>query len=93
MQLQENFVRLVRLYFKKHGEIWLQKLPNIIKDCEQKWSFEIEQPYTLSVNYVAPVKFNNGSEAVIKICIPGEGFLNELEALNLFTKSSHCRIS
>lgn len=84
MKLQENFIRSVRLYFKEKGEAWLQALPNIIHYCEQKWSITMREPYSLSVNYVAPARFEDGTEVVVKICIPGKGFLDELEALQLF---------
>lgn len=62
----------------------LQELPKIIQYCEQKWSMKMQEPYSLSVNYVAPAKIEDGPEVVVKICIPGEGFLDEIEALILF---------
>jgi streptomycin 6-kinase len=84
MKLQEHFVQSVRLYFKEQGEVWLRDLPNLIHYCEQKWSMKMKEPYSLSVNYVAPAAMEDGTEVVVKICIPGEGFLDELEALHLF---------
>lgn len=86
MKLQKHFVESVRLYFKEQGEAWLQNLPNLIHYCEQKWSMKIKEPYSLSINYVAPAKLEDETEVVVKICIPGEGFLDELEALQLFRK-------
>jgi streptomycin 6-kinase len=74
----------VRLYFKEQGEAWLQNLPNLIHYSEQKWSTKIKEPYSLSINYVAPAKMKDETEVVVKICIPGKGFLDELEALQLF---------
>ncbi len=84
MKFQKQFVQSVRLYFKEKGEAWLQDLPGIIHYCEQKWSMKMEKPYRLSINYVAPAKLRNGKEIVVKICIPGSDFLNELESLRLF---------
>ncbi|WP_188456287.1 aminoglycoside phosphotransferase family protein [Virgibacillus oceani] len=86
MYLQKQFVQTVRLYFKEQGKEWLQDLPSLIQYCENKWSVKMHEPYTLSVNYVAPATMQNGKEAVVKICIPGSGFLAELEALQLFHK-------
>ncbi|MFC4321193.1 aminoglycoside phosphotransferase family protein [Litchfieldia salsa] len=83
MNLQKRFVHSVRLYFKEQGEVWLQKLPTIIKFCEEKWSLKMEEPYSLSVNYVAPAVMADGREVVVKICIPGKEFLQEKEALRL----------
>ncbi|MDE5411772.1 aminoglycoside phosphotransferase family protein [Alkalihalobacterium chitinilyticum] len=84
MKLQEQFVRNVRHCFKERGDIWLNKLPDLIRYCEQKWSLRIEEPYSLSINYVAPAKKVNGQEVVVKLCLPGDDFLAELEALQLF---------
>jgi streptomycin 6-kinase len=84
MKLQKHFVQSVRLYFKEQGEAWLHKLPNLIHYCEQKWSMKIKEPYSLSINYVAPATMLDGTEVVVKVCIPGEGYLDELEALQLF---------
>lgn len=84
MKLQKQFVQSVRLYFKEQGEVWLQKLPNLIHYCEQKWSMKINEPYSLSINYAAPATMEDGTEVVVKICVPGESFLDELESLQLF---------
>ncbi|WLD93864.1 aminoglycoside phosphotransferase family protein [Alkalihalobacillus sp. AL-G] len=84
MELQKQFVQSVRLFFKERGEAWLNQLPELILYCEQKWSMKMEEAYSLSVNYVAPAKMDNGREVVVKICISSEGFLDELEALRLF---------
>ncbi|MDQ0483333.1 aminoglycoside phosphotransferase family protein [Guptibacillus hwajinpoensis] len=81
MKLQSEFVRLVQLYYGERGASWLLKLPELIHYSEQKWDMKIHEPYTLSVNYVAPALLQDGGEVVVKICLPGDEFLNELEAL------------
>ncbi|WP_029424945.1 aminoglycoside phosphotransferase family protein [Alkalibacillus haloalkaliphilus] len=83
-KLQGLFVKSVNHYFPDEGEAWLRKLPDLINYCEQKWSITVKKPYSLSINYVAPAVTRMGKELVVKICIPGEGFMNELEALQLF---------
>lgn len=84
MYLQKNFVDSVNLFFKEKGKEWLDSLPELIAYCEEKWSLTMRDPYSLSVNYVAPAIKEDGTEVVVKICIPGEDFLDELEALRLF---------
>ncbi|QOR64739.1 hypothetical protein IM538_12805 [Cytobacillus suaedae] len=84
MELQEKFVQSVRMYFNLQGEEWLKKLPEIIQYCEKKWSLQIKEPYSLSINYVAPAVMDDGSDVVVKICIPGKGFQDELDVLRLF---------
>lgn len=92
MKLQSKFVRLVQLYYGDRGASWLQKLPELIHYSEQKWGMKIHEPYDLSINYVAPALLHNGGEVVIKICLPGEEFLNELEALQLLGENSIVKI-
>lgn len=84
MELQEKFVQSVRMYFNLQGEEWLSRLPEIIQYCENKWNLQMKEPYALSINYVAPAVMENGSEVVVKICIPGKGFQDELAVLRLF---------
>lgn len=92
MELQAHFKKSVRLYFKDQGERWLRQLPELIKICEQKWSLNMEEPYTLSINYVAPAILKNGDEVVVKLCIPTDGFLDEVEALRLFSNNGMVKL-
>ena len=78
MKFQETFVQSVLLYFGSEGEKWLNNLPKLISFCEEKWSLTFREPYLLSVNYVAPAIREDGTEVVVKICLLGEGFANEL---------------
>lgn len=84
MQYQKHFVDAVHLFFKEKGKAWLDRLPDLIQYCEETWSLTMKEPFSLSVNYVAPAMKHNGEEVVVKICIPGNDFLDELEALRLF---------
>lgn len=88
MKLQSKFEQLVHLYFGDKGASWLKRLPELIHYCEQKWPLKVQDPYALSINYVAPALLNNGNEVVVKICLPGKEFLNELEALQLLGEKS-----
>ncbi|WP_216831124.1 aminoglycoside phosphotransferase family protein [Alkalihalobacterium elongatum] len=92
MELQLQFVQNVKHCFNELGKKWLDELPNIIKYCEEKWSLQIQKPYTLSINYAAPAKLLNGKEVVVKLCLPGDEFLGELEALQLLQKRGIVRL-
>ncbi|WP_347549917.1 aminoglycoside phosphotransferase family protein [Pseudalkalibacillus hwajinpoensis] len=83
MELPYRFQQSVRFYFKAEGEAWLQKLPSLIQNCEDKWTMKIKEPYSLSINYVAPAVMEDRTKLVLKLCIPGDGFLDEVEALKL----------
>ncbi|MGA9286760.1 MAG: aminoglycoside phosphotransferase family protein [Anaerobacillus sp.] len=84
MKLQDHFVKSVRFYFKEEGAAWLRSLPELLHYCEQKWSIKMKEPYNLSINYVAPAVNKDGAEVVVKMCLPGTEFLDELETLQLF---------
>ncbi|MDV2686046.1 aminoglycoside phosphotransferase family protein [Alkalihalophilus lindianensis] len=84
MKFQEHFVQSVHLYLKEDAKQWLGQIPSIIKACEEKWALTIREAYELSINYVATATTKEGTEVVVKICIPGGGFDSEVEALKLF---------
>ncbi|WP_368505349.1 aminoglycoside phosphotransferase family protein [Alkalihalophilus sp. As8PL] len=84
MIYQEHFVQSVHLYLKEEAKPWLEQIPSIIKACEEKWALTVGEAYELSINYVATASTKEGREVVVKICIPGEGFDSEVEALKLF---------
>ncbi|MFD2924672.1 aminoglycoside phosphotransferase family protein [Halobacillus naozhouensis] len=81
MELQDKFVENVIFSFRKQGEEWLKALPWLLNYCEKKWDLVMKDPYTLSFNYVAPAVRRDGSEVVVKIGLPGQGFNHELDAL------------
>ncbi|KIL51035.1 aminoglycoside phosphotransferase family protein [Jeotgalibacillus campisalis] len=92
MEFQDEFIKSVHLYAKEKGEDWLMKLPFLIQHAEQKWNLTVKEPYTLSINYVAPAERMDGERVVIKICLPGDGFTHELRALNHFKGNGMVRL-
>ncbi|WP_085507679.1 aminoglycoside phosphotransferase family protein [Thalassobacillus devorans] len=84
MKFQSQFIKNIQFTFQKEGEAWLKRLPELIAYCENKWSLRIGDPFQLSYNYVAPATRVDGTELVVKLSIPGEGFHDELAALRLF---------
>lgn len=54
------------------GQRWLSGLPGLIADLEQQWSVTVLEPLSGgSASYVARVRQRDGSEAVLKLAIPG----------------------
>ncbi|MEI5907045.1 aminoglycoside phosphotransferase family protein [Bacillus spongiae] len=84
MKLPKQFVENIRLNGKEKGEAWLQQLPSLIDYCEHKWSLKMQDPFRLSYNYVAPATLENHSSVVVKICMLGQDYFDELEAVQLF---------
>lgn len=77
--LPPKFVRNVLDLCGNLGEEWLNDLPQIIEKLSFEWNFQAEKPFeNLSYNYVAPCKFLDGKESILKIALP----LNNPEIYN-----------
>ncbi|WP_343841470.1 aminoglycoside phosphotransferase family protein [Salinibacillus aidingensis] len=74
----------VKFHFKEEGRKWLNQLPELIAYSKQRWGLQMKEPLSLSINYVAPAIREHGEQIMVKICIPGEEFLNELRALKRY---------
>ncbi len=78
-ELPKKFLQNTLDLCGKTGERWLNDLPQIIKEIENKWSFSAEKSFrNLSYNYVAPGVCADGKEVVLKIALP----LNTPEIFN-----------
>jgi streptomycin 6-kinase len=71
------------------GVRWLERLPTTVAECEQRWLLTALPPFDdLTYNYIAPVVLGDGSQAILKIGVPGEErnpeLASELEALRRF---------
>lgn len=67
------------------GKQWLERIPEIIAECEQKWQISVLPPFKLTWNYVAPAKQTDGTEVVLKIGFPKDSeFQSEISALKVF---------
>jgi hypothetical protein len=80
---------LIRTTFELHGPAgagWLERLPTLIAESQERWSLEVGLPFPeLSFHYVAPALRADGKAAVLKLTFPEDpGFRSEAEALRLF---------
>lgn len=67
------------------GQLWLESIPSLISEFEEKWSVKVLPPFDLSYNYVAPAKRQDGSDVVFKIGFPEDKeFQTEIAALQIF---------
>lgn len=64
---------------------WLNSLPGIIENVKRDWELEIGPPYQeqVSCSYVAPCIVKGKERAVLKIGLPHEEALHEIEGLQL----------
>jgi streptomycin 6-kinase len=84
VQLPEKYINNILFVHKDRGEKWLDELNDLITYCEQRWSFQVQEPFELSFNFVAPAMFKDGSSVVLKLSVPNPEYTHELEALKLF---------
>lgn len=84
MIVSQRFIqRVIRVHGDK-GTAWVKSLPETVRFCEKRWQFKVLQPFGLSYNFVVPVILEDGSHAVLKLCIPGKDCLNEINALRYY---------
>jgi streptomycin 6-kinase len=84
-QLPDVYTNNIKFVHKEKGQVWLDNLAKLINDCEKRWNIKVlDEPFELSFNFVAAAIFADGREAVLKLSVPSQDFLNELEALKRF---------
>jgi streptomycin 6-kinase len=84
IRLPKVFIKNIIKVHKEKGEKWLRDFQSLIHECEQRWQLRILDPFELSYNFVAPAIRKDGTQMVIKLAVPGEEFLTEVKALQLF---------
>jgi streptomycin 6-kinase len=74
---------MIELYGEE-GRAWLDRLPDILAACEERWGLTIGAPVgNLSFNYVAPAVLADGTEVILKTGLTDE-FPSQPEALRHF---------
>lgn len=74
------------------GEVWLQSLPQLLRECENRWQITLGPPFELSFNYVAPAIDANGSSVVLKAGVPNSELTSEIQALRLYDGDGAVRL-
>ncbi|MCX6048199.1 MAG: phosphotransferase [Chloroflexi bacterium] len=91
--LSEKFTKNITGAFGEAGVEWLKQLPTILTECAQRWSLTVKPHFSnLSYNYVAPVVQANGTEAILKVCVPSPEWHTEYNALCLYAGRGICRL-
>ena len=72
---------------------WFEKLPEILKQCKEKWKLSNIKPYDdLSYNYVCSGKSEIYGEVVLKVGFPHKELYTEMDALKDFNDGSVCKL-
>ncbi|WP_438445441.1 aminoglycoside phosphotransferase family protein [Gorillibacterium sp. sgz5001074] len=83
--IPEGFLRRITAVHGKPGEQWYHDLPRLLTYCRIKWNMRVLPPFPSDgSSYVAPVVFQNGMEAVLKLGYPCRAQRYEIEALKAF---------
>jgi streptomycin 6-kinase len=83
--LANSFVtRIIELHGDT-GRKWLESLPGLIASIERRWDIQTMETFQpLTYNYVAPVLKADGTEAVLKLAVPGDHFIREETCLRRY---------
>jgi streptomycin 6-kinase len=72
-ELPRKFVENVVGVCGTRGRDWINMLPVLVAQYEKRWSFRAGPHFpNLSYNYVAPARRDNGTDIVLKICLPAD---------------------
>ena len=82
-EIPENFRRERIAMNGEEGIAWLERLPDVLAECERRWDIIIGPPFNLSFNYVAPAVRADGTQMVVKVCSLTDEFPQQPEALRL----------
>lgn len=81
----EDFAFRIRSLHGAKGDAWLAQLPTLLERSCRRWSVTIETPVpSPSYNYVAKGRRSDGQPVAVKLGVPHEGLLAEIEALRLY---------
>jgi len=79
--IRKDFTRFMIELHEDEGVAWLERLPELIDDCAQRWSLTMQPPYPLSYNYVAPAIRADGTQVVLKVGFPSDEMPEQIPAL------------
>jgi len=82
LRLSSLFKERIIHSFGQTGQTWLANLPELIPECEKRYNIKIGNAFEhQSFNFTATAIQNDASEIVIKLCIPTDEIVNEINAL------------
>jgi streptomycin 6-kinase len=82
---RDDFTRRILDLHGEVGQAWLKNLPTTIASVESIWRIRVDKPFhALTYNYVAPAVLEDGSEAILKLGVPGDHVLHEAKCLQRY---------
>lgn len=87
-----NFQQTIEEGYGERGRLWLDQLPTLLAEYEQRWSLTIHPPFNLSYNYVAPATRAGGTAVVFKAGVPNPELPSEIAALRFWNGRGTCHL-
>ncbi len=77
-----SFKKNIISTFGSTGQTWLKNLPILITACEKRYNIKVSRAFDhQSFNFTASASQSDGTEIVIKLCVPSSEIDNEIKAL------------
>jgi streptomycin 6-kinase len=92
VMVTDELVKHVTKAWGQGGADWLDRLPAVLAEIEERWSLQVSGPFDSSYHYVAPAVREDGIEVVLKLGVPGDDFRREVEALRIFSGRGAVRL-
>ncbi|HEX5912066.1 MAG TPA: aminoglycoside phosphotransferase family protein [Rubrobacter sp.] len=91
--MQEPFAQRMREVYPEKGQAWLDALPEVLKELEERWRIRLEPPFAdLSYHYVAPATTADGQPVVLKLGVPNPQLRSEADTLRLADGRGYVRL-
>lgn len=85
MRIPPELAEKVPRIFGDAGRAWLPRLPEIVATCRERWGLAEGTPCpTMSMNYIEFTTTAAGEPVALKVGVPHEELLTEMEALALY---------
>lgn len=85
MNIPDTLRRTMLDLHGRNGHIWLERLRNTVRACEEQWDIQVHAPYpNLTYHVVAPATGRDGTPYVLKLGPPNQEFSQEIRALERY---------
>lgn len=86
-------VRRKLAHLDEQGSRWLSELPNLIHDVERRWSITVGRPMSGgTAAFIARARTSAGTDAILKVMIPGEDYAGQLHTLTQAQSRGYVRL-
>jgi streptomycin 6-kinase len=93
LQIPPHLIANQQHYHGEDGLHWIEALPALAAEVAQRWGLILEAPFTAGqVDYTAPVRRTDGSEAVLKLCYVDLYLRPAVAALRAFDGNAAVRL-